>query len=151
VSAGATSSTSLTVASPSDASHWAEPCRRERHEQRGPLLQQLWVGNLRCRDFDNPRRHSYKRSIELYYQPVGHADRHGNLGGFPVANANTPFTIVEPNGTVVSGSSTTGANGTASFTMQLKRKAPTGTYSASVHATAGSLSGSGTTSFHVTR
>jgi len=59
------------------------------------------------------------------------------------------FVVTESNGTTAKGSAITGANGVASYSLKLSRKAPPGMYTVQARATSNGLSGSGTTSFNV--
>jgi hypothetical protein len=70
-------------------------------------------------------------------------------GGLPVANANVAFTITKSSGAVVTGSATTGSNGTAVYKMRLKKQDPVGLYQAAAVATKDGQSGSGGTTFTV--
>jgi hypothetical protein len=67
----------------------------------------------------------------------------------PVANANVAFTITKSSGAVVTGSATTGSNGTAVYKMRLKKQDPVGLYQAAAVATKDGQSGSGGTTFTV--
>jgi hypothetical protein len=67
------------------------------------------------------------------------------LGPSPVANAAVSFTITEPNGAVVTGTATTGNNGTAVYKLRLMKSDPAGTYQVGVVATMNALPGSAAT------
>jgi Gametolysin peptidase M11/NPCBM-associated, NEW3 domain of alpha-galactosidase len=70
-------------------------------------------------------------------------------GGSPASGAGVTFTITKPNGSPVTGSTTTGANGAASYVYKLKRSSPTGTWHVSATADANAGSGSGAAVFSV--
>jgi len=70
-------------------------------------------------------------------------------GGVALSGANVSFVVTESNGTTAKGSAITGANGAASYSLKLSRKAPPGMYTVQARATSNGLSGSGTTSFNV--
>jgi Gametolysin peptidase M11/NPCBM-associated, NEW3 domain of alpha-galactosidase len=63
------------------------------------------------------------------------------------SGANATFTITNPSGSVSTMIATTGANGIASVSYVVSGKRRQGTYQVQVRATAGSASGTGTTSF----
>jgi hypothetical protein len=68
--------------------------------------------------------------------------------GSPIAGANVSFIITKPNGTTISGNSTSSSSGAASFSYRFnKKKDPPGTYLVTVNAGANGISGSGSTSF----
>ncbi|MBZ0159713.1 MAG: peptidase M11 [bacterium] len=70
--------------------------------------------------------------------------------GSPVANASVAFTITKPNGAgVVTGTATTGTNGTAVYKYRLKRSDQTGPYGVTANANLNGITGSGTASFTV--
>jgi len=71
------------------------------------------------------------------------------VGGAALSGASVSFTITKPDRTTISGKSTTGLNGIASYTLKLSRKNPPGTYTVQALATSSGVSGSGTTSFQV--
>jgi hypothetical protein len=60
-------------------------------------------------------------------------------GGSPVAKTGVKFVVKKPNGSVASGTATTGSNGVALYKLKLSRKDPVGTYEAD--ATAQSATG----------
>src|SRR5439155_124174 len=68
-------------------------------------------------------------------------------GQSPTPNASVTFTISKPNQAVLTGTTTTGANGLAVFRFRLKPKDITGQWLVQATATVNGLSGSGTTSF----
>lgn len=70
-------------------------------------------------------------------------------GGAPVANASVSFTFTKSNGTKVTGTATTASNGTAVYSLRLRKQDPVGTYQAGVAATTSGLSGSAATAFTV--
>jgi len=71
-------------------------------------------------------------------------------GGNPVANTSVTFAVTDPRGAPVgSGSSTTGSNGIASFTVKLARKAAKGTYTANGLTSVNGVSVSGSATFLV--
>jgi hypothetical protein len=67
----------------------------------------------------------------------------------PVANASITFTITKSNGNVISGTATTGADGTAVYKFRLKRADRLATCQVAVTASLGGVSGSASTSFTV--
>jgi hypothetical protein len=69
--------------------------------------------------------------------------------GSPMANVNVSFTITKANGSVVSGSAITGANGTAVYKYRLQSRDPLGAYQARAVGTMSAVSGSATTTFNV--
>ena len=72
--------------------------------------------------------------------------------GSPVANATVSFSMTKPDGSVVTQSAVTGANGVATFIYSFnKRTDPTGTYRVTSNSNASGLGGTGSTSFSVTR
>ena len=72
--------------------------------------------------------------------------------GAPTAGASVLFTLTKPNGTVVTKSVVTDSTGKAAFVYTFdKRRDPTGTYRVTAAATSGAISGTGTTSFNVTK
>lgn len=71
-------------------------------------------------------------------------------GGSLVPGAAVTFTMTKSNGTTVSGTATTGANGVAVFSYPFNRKKdPTGTYQVRAQANKNGVSGSSTVSFVV--
>jgi Gametolysin peptidase M11 len=70
-------------------------------------------------------------------------------GGSPVAGAAVNFTITKSTGVPVSGTVTTGSDGTAVYKLKLGRRDPVGTYQAAAGVRANSPSSSATTSFTV--
>jgi uncharacterized protein YfaS (alpha-2-macroglobulin family) len=58
-------------------------------------------------------------------------------------------TLTAPNGTKMSATATTGANGSAAIIFKLKRNAPPGTYQELAVAVVNGISGSGTMKFTV--
>lgn len=70
-------------------------------------------------------------------------------GSSVVSGARVAFTITKPGGSVVTGTVTTGASGSASYAMRVKGKDPVGTYRVSAIASLNGVSGSGETSFTV--
>jgi len=71
-------------------------------------------------------------------------------GGSPVSGATVTFTMTKANGSVVTSTATTGANGVASFSYVFNRKKdPAGTYQVRAQASSGGVSGSGVVSFAV--
>ena len=70
--------------------------------------------------------------------------------GSPVSGATVTFTMTKSNGTTVSSTATTGANGVAVFKYAFnKKKDPAGTYQVRAQATANGVSGVGSVSFAV--
>jgi hypothetical protein len=70
--------------------------------------------------------------------------------GNPVANASITFTITDPNGAIVgNGSANTGSNGIASFKTKLGHHAAKGTYTAQGQTSVNGTSATGSTSFQV--
>ena len=65
------------------------------------------------------------------------------------SGASVTFTITKSNGTVVTGTATTDANGVATYSQRLSRKDPTGVYQANATAGLNGIAGSGATSFSV--
>ena len=57
-----------------------------------------------------------------------------SLAGAPVANASVTFSITKSTGAVVTGTATTGADGTAVYKVRLRKQDPVGTYQAAVTA-----------------
>lgn len=55
-------------------------------------------------------------------------------GGVPISNVSVSFTITKSNGSVVTGSTATGANGIAVYSVKLKQSDPAGNYSAAAAA-----------------
>jgi hypothetical protein len=86
---------------------------------------------------------SYSRNQTAYVTTLVSAD------GLPVSGAGVTFTIRKSNGTVVTGSATTGSNGSAVYKYKFKRSDPLGAYQAASVANMNALSGSATTSFMV--
>ncbi len=73
-----------------------------------------------------------------------------SANGSPVASASVTFTITKANGAVVTGTATTGTNGTAVFSYRLKKQDPAGTYGITANASMSStIFGSATASFTV--
>ena len=72
-----------------------------------------------------------------------------NSSGLPVSGASVNFTLTKADGSLVSGSATTGSNGTAVYKYRVKPKAPVGTYQVNANASLSGISGSATTSFVV--
>lgn len=70
-------------------------------------------------------------------------------GGSPVANANVIFNVTKSNGAVVTGTATTGTNGSAVYKLRLKRLDPAGVYQARAEAANNTLSGNAAMSFAV--
>ena len=71
--------------------------------------------------------------------------------GTPVANASVVFTITKATGAVMQQTATTGANGPAVSQFRLKKNDPLGTYQVVAAANVNGISGSGSTSFTVTK
>jgi M6 family metalloprotease-like protein len=71
------------------------------------------------------------------------------VGGTPVAKAVVSFAITKANGSVVTATATTGSNGTAVYSLKLRRKDPAGTYQASAAATINGTPRSAATNFTV--
>jgi hypothetical protein len=70
--------------------------------------------------------------------------------GSPVSGASVSFTMTKPNGLKVTGTATTGINGSAVFKYRFnKQKDPVGIYQVSTVANLNGVVGSGTTSFSV--
>ena len=70
--------------------------------------------------------------------------------GSPVSGASVTFTMTKSNGTTVSSTATTGANGVAVFKYSFnKKKDPSGTYQVRAQANSNGVSGSSTVSFIV--
>ncbi len=69
--------------------------------------------------------------------------------GTPVVNANVSFAVTESNGSIVSGSGITGSNGAASFSFKLSHHPSIGTYVAKGQSTVNSVSASGVADFLV--
>lgn len=71
-------------------------------------------------------------------------------GGSPVSGASVTFTITKQSGATVTGSATTGTNGSAVYKYRLKKQDPVGTYQATSDANANNaIFGSGWKSFTV--
>jgi M6 family metalloprotease-like protein len=70
-------------------------------------------------------------------------------GGSPAANVSVNFAVTYATGGQVTGSATTGSNGTAVYKLRLKRTAPAGTYTAGAAATIQRNALSATTQFTV--
>ena len=71
-------------------------------------------------------------------------------GGSPVSGASVTFTITKQSGATVTGSATTGTNGSAVYKYRLKRQDPAGTYQATSNANLNNaIFGSGWKSFMV--
>jgi hypothetical protein len=72
--------------------------------------------------------------------------------GSPIANATVSFSMTKADGSVVTSKAVTAANGVASFVYAFnKRTDPIGTYRIASQTQASGLSGSGSTSFSVTK
>jgi hypothetical protein len=70
--------------------------------------------------------------------------------GSPVSNASVTFTITKQGGATVTGSATSGTNGSAVYKYRLKKQDPAGTYQATSNANLNSaIFGSGWKSFMV--
>jgi hypothetical protein len=69
--------------------------------------------------------------------------------GAPVTKAAVTFSIVKPNGAIVSATATTDTTGTAVYKLRLTKQDPEGTYNVEAVATKNSLSGRGATTFVV--
>jgi hypothetical protein len=69
--------------------------------------------------------------------------------GAAVANAAVGFKVTKSNGAVVTGSATTGSNGTAVYQLRLKKQDPVGTYKASATDTSSAPAVSAATAFAV--
>jgi hypothetical protein len=70
--------------------------------------------------------------------------------GSPVSGAAVTFAITKSNGTVVTGSATTGTNGSAVYKLRLKKQDPVGTYTVTADANLNNaVFGQGTKSFAV--
>jgi len=69
--------------------------------------------------------------------------------GAAVANAAVGFKVTKSNGSVVTGSATTGSNGTAVYQVRLKKQDPVGTYQASATDTSSAPAVSAATAFAV--
>ena len=69
--------------------------------------------------------------------------------GAAVANAAVGFKVIKSNGAVVTGSTTTGSNGTAVYKLRLKRQDPVGIYEASATDTSSEMPFSAVTTFTV--
>jgi hypothetical protein len=73
-----------------------------------------------------------------------------SAGGSLVSGANVSFTMTKPNGAKVTGSATTGANGSAVFKYRFnKQKDPVGTYQVAAGANMNGVIGTGVVSFSV--
>lgn len=73
-----------------------------------------------------------------------------NAAASPASGASVSFTMIKPNGTKVTGTATTGANGSAVFKYRFnKQKDPVGTYQVSANASLNGIAGAGVTSFSV--
>jgi len=70
-------------------------------------------------------------------------------GGSPIADADVTLTVTKSTGAVVTGTATTGTNGTAVYKLRLTRQDPVGIYQVGAVATKGALSASGATTFTV--
>lgn len=71
------------------------------------------------------------------------------VGSSPAAGAGVTFTITKSNQAVLTGTTTTGADGLAVFNFRLKPKDPSGQWQVRAVATMNGLSGTGTQSFVV--
>jgi hypothetical protein len=69
--------------------------------------------------------------------------------GSPVSSANVSLTLSKPNGATLNASIVTGTNGSASYTIKLKRSDPSGSYGVAAVATSGGSSAIGATTFTV--
>lgn len=69
--------------------------------------------------------------------------------GQPLANVSVGFTITKANGSTVTGSAVTAANGVATYNYRFKRQDPTGTYQVKANASMSNVSGSATATFAV--
>ncbi len=67
----------------------------------------------------------------------------------PVQGASVSFSITKPNGSTVTGTATTGANGVATFQYRIKQKDPTGQWQAQAVAAFNGITGTGSTTFTV--
>ena len=73
-----------------------------------------------------------------------------SANGSPMSGATVTFTMTKSNGTVVKGTATSEANGTAIFSYRFnKRNDPTGRYLVNAAANSNGVSGNGSTSFDV--
>jgi M6 family metalloprotease-like protein len=70
-------------------------------------------------------------------------------GGVAVAGATVSFRVTKPNGTLVTGSGTTGTDGAVAWKLRLKRQDPIGSYQASATMADGAPPSSATTAFVV--
>jgi hypothetical protein len=71
------------------------------------------------------------------------------VGGSPVSGATVNLTITKTNGTRLTATMTTGANGVASYVLKLKRSGSTGTWQVSASVSKNGASGSGSAVFSV--
>jgi hypothetical protein len=69
--------------------------------------------------------------------------------GSPVAKASVAFAVTKSNGTVVSGTATTGSNGVATYKLRLKPQDPPGSYEVDAAVTIGAPSAKAATTFLV--
>jgi uncharacterized protein YfaS (alpha-2-macroglobulin family) len=69
--------------------------------------------------------------------------------GAPMDGANVTFTVTKANGSVVTGNSTTGSNGVATYKVRLNKKDPVGTYQLKAVGSMGTVSGTALTTFVV--
>jgi NPCBM-associated, NEW3 domain of alpha-galactosidase len=72
-----------------------------------------------------------------------------SVDGLPISGTAVTFSIKKSSGAVVTGSATTGTNGSAVYKYKLKRNDPVGAYQASAAARMNALSGTATTNFMV--
>jgi hypothetical protein len=71
-------------------------------------------------------------------------------GGSPVSGASVTFTMTKADGSTVTGTATTAANGSAAYSYRFnKRQDPVGTYQVTASANLNGVSGTGSTSFAV--
>jgi uncharacterized protein YfaS (alpha-2-macroglobulin family) len=69
--------------------------------------------------------------------------------GLAVSNVSVSFTVTKANGSVVTGSATTGSNGTAVYKLKLMKNDPAGAYVAGAAATIKGNPHSASTNFSV--
>jgi uncharacterized protein YfaS (alpha-2-macroglobulin family) len=70
-------------------------------------------------------------------------------GSAPVAGATVTFKVTKSNGRMVTGQVVTNSSGSATYTLNLSRKDPIGSYQVNTTASLNGISGSGAASFTV--
>jgi hypothetical protein len=145
LSAGASGSTSLTVASPTSAAAglYKVGVTAQNSSASGYGASTSATYQVAPSVAVSTNSSSYKQGASVYATVLV------NSGGSPVSGASVNCTVTGPSGTKVSATTTTGANGAATITFKLKRNVPTGIYQVLAVSAVNGVSGSGTTNFTV--